>query len=184
MPEFSSIKLEPKIIAPEFRVPGFQPPGGALSVKSFKGAIQAKLASIDQAGLFLIFGTRTLFRAPSKCERAGGSKWSEAGVAQADPQFLEYQQTNPEVRTYHFMASAYNLHGGIANHLEDVIYILKLMSGRVPGKPYGHRLMYTQGIQRFRCVLEDWTIPVELVNAAGGAMEAYDCSMKLKEIRR
>jgi hypothetical protein len=76
--------------------------------------------------------------------------------------------------------------GGVANDFEADLEKLKRLAGRVPGKPYGHRCLWVQGKQRFRCIVEDVEIPVELLSRSGGAMTVAPnyATLTLKEIRR
>lgn len=158
-------------------------PGGLLSLASFKGVIIAKLASLDVPGLIVVFSNTSFLSPPSRSERRKSAQWNEAGVAQSSPQFLEYKQTNPEERTYHVCMDAYNRPGGVANNLEaDIANLFRLLD-RVPGKPYAHRCLWTQGVQRFKCVVTDVQVPIELVSQDGGALQAFEATISLKEIR-
>ena len=160
--------------------------GGVQARRNAIGGITARLVSRD-TGLTVFFGRTTLFRAPSKCDRRFSSRWNPAGVAQASPQFLEYQETEGEVRTYHVMMDGYALPGGVANNIEPDIANLKLLTQRVEGKPYAHRCLWIQGGQPiFRCVVEDVSIPIELVSSNGAALTTAPnfATITLRELPR
>jgi hypothetical protein len=147
--------------------------------------ITAKIASLDEPGLIVIMSRASFIRPPSICERRFGSNWNRAGVSQASPQFLEYFDTNPEIRIYHIFMDAYNRPGGVANNLEAEISKLKRLTERAPGKVHGHRCVWTQGAQPpLRCYVRDVYVPVELVASDAGAMIAREATIELEEIRR
>jgi hypothetical protein len=129
-------------------------------------------------------GESVFFRlSPSEHDRNFGANWEEAGVAQAAPQFLEYHDSPPEERTYKVTFDAHG-RGGVTADFEAEYGILKRFTLRVDGKVRAHKLIYSQGKQRFRCVLLRVSIPVRRLSKSGGAMQAIDCSITLKEIRR
>jgi hypothetical protein len=149
---------------------------------ALSGRVFAVLTSLDD-GTEVVFARGTAGIPPSESSREYGASWQEAGVAQASPQFLEYQQTNPEIRTYDVYLDAYSLlPGGDANSIESMLTRLKRLTQRVPGKKRAHRCLWSQGEQLFLCVVERVNAPVKRVNRAGGAMVAHAVQITLKEI--
>ena len=152
-------------------------PSPAPSVASpVSPRISAYLYSLD-TGLKLDFEIP-----PSEHERNFGSNWEEAGVAQAAIQFIEYKDTPPEERTYRVCFDAYRRPGGIANDIEKQYQTLKNFTLRPDGKFRAHKLMYVQGVQRFRCVLKWVSMPVRRIAKTGGALQSLECSITLKEL--
>lgn len=138
--------------------------------------VQAKLTSLD-TGDVLVFVVE-----PTEHDRTYSAEWDQAGVAQASPQFLEYKQSNPEERVYRAFFDAYDRPGGVANSIELELATLKFFTRRVPGKKRAHICFYTQGEQRFKCVVTNVGVPVKRLNQGGGALQAYEVTITLKEI--
>lgn len=151
--------------------------GGAAA----QGGITAKLSSLD-TNLVLYFARSGYLSPPSRSSRRGSAKWNEAGVAQASPQFIEYQETAPNVRVYRCVFRSYIFPGGVANDFEAELAILDQLKNRVPGKKRAHRCLWVQGVQRFKCVLEEYEVPIELIAQSGGALLAPDVTIQLKQI--
>jgi hypothetical protein len=159
------------------------PPGGPQPklVPTTAGRVIARLTSLD-TGETIAFYRGNHATAPSEHTRELSAQWDSAGVAQASPQFIEYRETGPEERTYKITFDAHGSPGGVVNHFERQYAILKRLISRVPGKKRAHKLVYSQGVQRFRCVLTRVSTPVRRVSTNGGAMQAIDVAITLKEI--
>jgi hypothetical protein len=140
------------------------------------GQVSAKLTSLD-TGESLVFIVE-----PTEHDRTYGAEWEQAGVAQASPQFLEFKQSNPEERVYRAFFDGYGRPGGVANSIEAELEELKFFTRRVPGKKRAHICLYTQGEQRFRCVVTNVGVPVKRLNRGGGALQAYEVTITLKEV--
>jgi hypothetical protein len=140
------------------------------------GRVTAKLTSLD-TGESLIFIIE-----PTEHERTYGAEWEQAGVAQASPQVLEFRHSNPETRTYRAVLDGYGRSGGVANSIELELAELKFFTRRVPGKKRAHICLYTQGVQRFKCVVTNVSVPVKRLNRGGGALQAYEVTIELKEV--
>jgi hypothetical protein len=161
----------------------FPPPGGPQPklVPSTAGRVIARLTSLD-TGETLAFYRGNHATAPSEHTRDFGAQWDEAGVAQASPQFIEFKQSNPEERTYKVTFDAHASPGGVVNNFERQYETLKRFTRRVPGKKRAHKLLYSQGAQRFKAVLIRVSMPIRRVSKNGGAMQAIDVTITLKEI--
>jgi len=140
------------------------------------GRVTAKLTSLD-TGESLIFLVE-----PTEHERTYSAEWEQAGVAQASPQFLEFRQSNPEERVYRAIFDGYGRPGGVANSIELELAELKFLTRRVPGKNRAHICLYTQGEQRFRCVVTNVGVPVRRLNRSGGALQAFEVNISLREV--
>jgi hypothetical protein len=138
----------------------------------------ARLTSLDEPALSLAFRI-----APSEHERSFGANWDDAGVAQASPQFIEYRDSLPEERTYKCTFDAYRLPGGVANDIEQDYETLLKFTRRAGDKLRAHRLAFSQGNHQFRCVLTRVGMPVRRISKSGGALQALECSITLKETR-
>ncbi len=145
--------------------------------------VTARLLSLD-TGLTVMFSSVNYFAVPHKVQRQGGARWNEAGIAQASPQRLEYQQTNPDVWTISFLMDAYNHPGGVANDFEADLQNLFELKNRVPGLKRAHKCMYVHGKMLFRCILEDIQAPIEIFSLSGGPLQAYEATIVLKQIPR
>ena len=154
-------------------------PGPKLSPVARGGRISARLTSLDTGQSIFFQGASV---APSEHDRNFGANWEDAGVAQAAIQFQEYKDTPPEERTYKVTFNAHG-RGGVGDDFEADYEILKSFTLRAPGRVRAHKLLFSQGKQRFRCVLTRVGIPVRRVSTSGGAMQAVDCSITLKELR-
>lgn len=155
----------PRIGAPSVNIN----PGGA-------GKVQAKLTSLD-SGVSLTF-----LIPPSEHDRDFGANWEDAGVAQAAIQFSEYKDSPPEVRVYKVTLDGYRQPGGINNNIEGDYAKLKLMTLRVKGvRP--PRLLFSQGLQQFKCVLTRVGMPVRRIARDGGALQSIETQITLREIR-
>lgn len=140
------------------------------------GRVTARLTSLD-TGESLIFLVE-----PTEHERTYGAEWEQAGVAQASPQYLEFKQSNPEERVYRAVLDGYGRPGGVANSIELELAELKFFTRRVPGKKRAHICLYSQGEQRFKCVVTNVGVPVKRLNRGGGALQAYEVTITLKEV--
>jgi hypothetical protein len=140
------------------------------------GGVHAKLTSLD-TGESLVFVVE-----PTEHDREYSAEWESAGVAQASPQFLEYRCSNPEERVYRAVIDGYGRPGGVANSIELELAMLKFFTRRVPGKKRAHICLYTQGEQRFKCIVKHVAVPVKRLNQGGGALQAYEVSITLLEI--
>ena len=139
--------------------------------------IFASITSLDD-GTGLVFAIE-----PSEQDREYSAQWAEAGVAQASPQFLEFQHSNPEKRVIKAYFDAYsNRAGGIANSIEGELAVLKKLTRRVAGKKHAHRCLFTQGEQSMKCVVESVGVPVKRIGQTGGAIQAYEVPITLREI--
>ncbi|MEW6209816.1 MAG: hypothetical protein AB1631_15740 [Acidobacteriota bacterium] len=137
--------------------------------------LRATLTSLDD-------GTTLRFIiAPSEQDRQFGANWEECGVAQASVQFLEYKDTRPEERTIKATFERYS-RGNIGQDVEDIYRTLKRFSERAPGRKRAHRLLFTMGVQSFRCVLTNVDFPVDRIAAGGGALRGIDVQISLKEL--
>lgn len=141
------------------------------------GRVTGELASID-TGEKVVF---TRPGPPSTHTREFGAQWDEAGVAEADVQPLEYRHTQPERRTYKITLDG----RAIASSVEGDIVMLRRFTKRVPGKGKvrAHKCIWTQGAQRFRCIVESVQVEVSRIGASGLPMQA-EVSLTLKEIDR
>jgi hypothetical protein len=140
------------------------------------GTVQARLTSLD-TGHSLLFVVE-----PTEHDRVFSAEWESAGVAQASPQFLEYRQSNPQERTYRAVFDGYGRPGGVANSVEAELALLLFFTRRVQGRKRAHVCLYTQGQQRFRCVVTNVAAPIKRLNQGGGALQAYEVTISLKEV--
>jgi hypothetical protein len=177
-----------RIIIPIHKLPpaGLEPRAGIpmpvqpSRVPMIGAGVTAKLMSLD-AGIALYMSSAFYAQPPSKSDRHGSARWNEAGVAQASPQPLEYQCTNPSERTYYCFFEAYT-HVGLGGDVEDYLSILEELKNRVPGKKRAHKLLWVQGKQRFKCVLFDYNANITHVSLQGGAMIVPDVAIHLVQI--
>src|ERR1044072_2004610 len=166
------------IILPQLPKPGEQ---RAKLAAGFGGKVFAQLTSLDD-GTEVGFSSGTAGIPPSESEREYSANWQDVGVAQASPQFLEYQCSNPETRSYEVYLNAYRLPGGDVNSLEGLLSRLKKLTRRVAGKKRAYRCLWSQGEQLFTCIVESVSVPIKRLNQGGGAMQAYPVRITLKEI--
>ncbi len=156
------------------RTPLLEPPP---RVFSRVGRVNAQLTSLD-TGLTLPF-----LIPPSEHDRDFGSDWVQAEVAQAAVDFIEYKGTPPEKRVYKVTFNAYIRAGGVANDIEAEYKALKSFVTTAPPPRRAHKLLFTQGVQRFRCVLTRVGKTVWRIARNGGALIALDTSIELMELR-
>jgi hypothetical protein len=136
----------------------------------------AKLGSMDVAKV-LYFSI-----APTEHTRDFGANWVDAGVAQASPQPQEYKDSQPEERVLRVTFDAFRRPLGVKNDIEKDYETLKEFTRRVPGKRRSHKLVFSHGKVRFKCVLVKVGMPVRRVAENGGALQAIDCDITLREI--
>lgn len=141
------------------------------------GKITARLTSLDD-------GRSMWFRLPpAEHDREYGAQWDDVPVCEADPEPSEYRHTKPETRSYRIVLDAYARPGGMVNTLEPELKLLKSFTQRAPKKVRSHRCVYTQGEQVFGpCVVERIQVQVRRIGEGGGALQAYDVTLELREI--
>jgi hypothetical protein len=141
----------------------------------------ARLTSFD-TGDQVVFSRANEQAPPSEHDRNFSAEWQEAGVAQASPNPLEYMHSKSEERVYKCYFDAYDPYG-VSGTIEPTYLTLKKLTRRVEGKVRAHYCAWSQGQQRFRCVVESVSFPVKRVNTGGGALIAYEVQITLKEIK-
>lgn len=139
--------------------------------------ITARLTSLDD-GRTLVF-----IVPPGEHDREYGAQWDLVGVCEADVEPSEYRYTQPERRTYVVTLDGYGRVGGIANTVEAELKKLKSFTKRSPGKVRAHKCLYSQGEQQFGpCFVESVHVHVKRIGLKGGALQAVDIALALKEL--
>jgi hypothetical protein len=129
----------------------------------------------EDTGLTLVFPIT-----PGEQDRNFGANWEDAGVANASIQFSEHREGRAEKRIVKATFDAYS-QGGLERDIENFYDILKKFSENVPRKPRAHRLLLIIGNIYYRCLLEDVGFAVHRTSLSGGAMQAIDIPITLKQ---
>jgi hypothetical protein len=147
-------------------------------VASTLAAGAVRITSLDTGATVFL----TLLNESNPEDREFAAAWDEVNVAQADVQYSEFKQTQPEKRTIRFHISDYMQHG-LSGSVEAQVTTLKTFTKRVPGKARSHKLVYTMGGQRFGpAFAESIHVPPLVYNSSGQVLTAENCSITLKEL--